>query len=280
MADHAGSTRSTSTSISPTGSRPSTSPRTPTPGSRSARPTGRDASPTSSTATRGDRSTGCGSPASDGDGGRLGAGRPALAGQPGDGRRARGRAPGRPAAWRSAAGCSTRRWRFAAGQGRTAIHSGAFVGTDGGGFLERRGFSAEGQHVYAIRRLDLHSGRAGTGCTTRPRLRRPTTSWSTSSVPLPTTLLDGMVSLHEALNDAPADEGTEPYGVGRRPGPVVRRADDAAPADDVPRAGAARPDRRLGRHEPAVRRRVLAVRRRPRRTPAWCGRIAGTGSGC
>ena len=98
---------------------------------------------------------------------------------------------------------------FAAEQGRGAIHSGAFVGTDGGGFLERRGFSTEGQHVYAIRRLDLHSGRWDR---LYDEAAAAASDYELVHVvgPTPDALLEGMVSLHEALNDAPADEGTEP----------------------------------------------------------------------
>ncbi len=99
---------------------------------------------------------------------------------------------------------------FAAGQGRGALHSGAFVGTDGPPFLEHRGFTSEGQHVYAIRRLDLHAG-------SWDRLYEEAASAAADYElvhvvgPTPDALLDAMVGLHDALNDAPLDEGTEPW---------------------------------------------------------------------
>ena len=130
-------------------------------------------------------------------------------GQPGDGRRARGVV--HPEVRRRGIGgrLLDEAVGFAAGQGRGAIHSGAFVGTDGGGFLERRGFSTEGQHVYAIRRLDLHSGR-WIGCTTRRRLWRRTTSWSTSSVPLRTHCSTAWSACTRRSTTRPPTRGPEP----------------------------------------------------------------------
>jgi GNAT superfamily N-acetyltransferase len=99
---------------------------------------------------------------------------------------------------------------FAAEQGRTAVYSGAFLGTDGPGFLEAQGFTSEGQHVYAVRRLDLHAGHGW------DRLHDEAAAAATDYELVhvvgatPDELLDGMVTLHEAINDAPADEGTEP----------------------------------------------------------------------
>ena len=83
--------------------------------------------------------------------------------------------------------------------------------TDGVPFLESHGFTDAGQHVYAIRRLDLHHG--GTHWA---RLHEEAAAVATDYELLhvvgatPDELLDGMVALHEAINDAPADEGSEP----------------------------------------------------------------------
>ena len=177
-------------------------------------------------------------------GGRLGAGRPPLAGQPGDGRRARGRAPG-PRRRGIGGRLLDEAVGFAAEQGRTRrplrrVRRHRRRRLPGAARVHRKGSTSMRSAGSTCTRG------AGTGCTTRPPLSPSDYELVHVVGPTPDALLDGMVSLHEALNDAPADEGTS-RRVGRRPGPVVRRADDEAPADDVPRAGAPRPDRRAGR---------------------------------
>ena len=100
---------------------------------------------------------------------------------------------------------------FAADRGRSDLRSGAFLGTDGVPFLDSHGFTDAGKHVYAIRRLDLHHG--GTNW---DRLHEEAAAVAADYELLhvvgstPDELLDGMVALHEAINDAPADEGSEP----------------------------------------------------------------------
>jgi GNAT superfamily N-acetyltransferase len=95
--------------------------------------------------------------------------------------------------------------------GRTALHSGAWAGGDGTAFLDARGFTTAGQHRYAVRRLDLHQDTAGFD---RLRAEAATAARDYELVrvtgPAPGELLAGLVALHEAINDAPADEGQEP----------------------------------------------------------------------
>ncbi|MCW2842982.1 MAG: GCN5-related N-acetyltransferase [Nocardioides sp.] len=100
---------------------------------------------------------------------------------------------------------------FARDHGRTKLVTGAWRGTDGIGFLDASGFSTAGQHPYAVRRLDLH---------------RDTSRWDRAydeaaavasdyelvrvAGPADEAMVPGLVALHEAINDAPADEGMEP----------------------------------------------------------------------
>jgi GNAT superfamily N-acetyltransferase len=101
---------------------------------------------------------------------------------------------------------------FCAGSGRTVINSGAFLGTDGVPFLEDHGFTSAGKGVYAIRRLDLH-----VDTTSWDRLHDEAAAAATDYDlihvvgPTPDDLVDGMVTLHDAINDAPSDEGRESY---------------------------------------------------------------------
>lgn len=96
--------------------------------------------------------------------------------------------------------------------GRERVYSGALDGTPGGAALQAWGLvPTEGR--YAVRRVDLHA--------------TPTTSWRQLSDeaaahagdyelvrlvgPTPHELLPGLALLHEAINDAPAnDHGEEP----------------------------------------------------------------------
>ena len=96
--------------------------------------------------------------------------------------------------------------------GRTSIATLAWVGTDGVPFLEARGFSTSGQHPYEVRRLDL----PGTPTARWQQLydeaapRAADYELSRLVGPTPGDLLDGLVALHEAINDAPADTWLEP----------------------------------------------------------------------
>lgn len=96
-------------------------------------------------------------------------------------------------------------------RGRTALHAGAWEGTDGVGFLEAQGFSSTGQQRYTVRRLDLHEDLARV-----ERLRAEAAAGAADyelvrlREPAPDDLVPGLVALHEAINDAPADAGQEP----------------------------------------------------------------------
>jgi GNAT superfamily N-acetyltransferase len=95
---------------------------------------------------------------------------------------------------------------------RTFVTTMAWEDTDGVPFLEAQGFTTSGQHPYDVRRLDLHETPA-----TRWRHLYDEAAESAGDYelvhvvgPTPDNLIDGMVALHEAINDAPADEGMEP----------------------------------------------------------------------
>ena len=94
---------------------------------------------------------------------------------------------------------------------RTSVHTIAWAGTDTVGFLEARDFTTAGRHAYAVRRLDLHAdperidrlyaeARAAAGDYELVRIAGPA----------PEAMVDELVGLHAAINDAPADEGMEP----------------------------------------------------------------------
>jgi GNAT superfamily N-acetyltransferase len=100
---------------------------------------------------------------------------------------------------------------FAAEHDRTAVQSGAFVGSDGIGFLEAQGFHSEGQHPYALRMLDLHTGRTWDRLYDESAAVAADYELLHSVGETPDELIDGLVDLYEAMNDAPADEGSEPH---------------------------------------------------------------------
>ena len=100
---------------------------------------------------------------------------------------------------------------FAREHGRTQLTTGAWQGTDGTGFLEAQGFTTAGQHPYAVRRLDLHDepsrwdavyAEAATAAAGYELVR--------VVGPADEAMVPDLVALHEAINDAPADEGMEP----------------------------------------------------------------------
>jgi GNAT superfamily N-acetyltransferase len=101
---------------------------------------------------------------------------------------------------------------FAREHDRTAITTGTWAGTAGIDFLGARGFTTAGQHLYAVRRLDLHED-----ADRFDRLHAEASAAAAGDYellhvagPAPEELLPGLVALHEAINDAPADEGQEP----------------------------------------------------------------------
>lgn len=133
-------------------------------------------------------------------------------------------------------------------RGRTNVRAWTWAGTDGVGFLAARGFSDAGQLPMAVRRLDLHDD--------PDRFDRLAREAAVAAAeydlvrvvgPAPDDLVAGLVVLHEAINDAPADEGLEP---------------DVWDADRVRAYDASMVDRRQTTY------RVLA-RHRP--TGAWAG---------
>jgi GNAT superfamily N-acetyltransferase len=99
---------------------------------------------------------------------------------------------------------------FVSEQGRTSVHSGAYAGSDGVGFLEAQGFSTDGQHPYAIRVLDLHAGRTWDRLYDEAAPAANDYELLHTVGPTPDELVDGLVGLYDAMNDAPADDGSEP----------------------------------------------------------------------
>ena len=95
--------------------------------------------------------------------------------------------------------------------GRTSVSTIAWEGSDGVPFLESHGFTTSGQLPYDVRRVDVHA-------TPPSRWQQLSDEAATRSGdyelvritgPTPDDLLDAMVALHDAINDAPADEGME-----------------------------------------------------------------------
>ncbi|GAB3763862.1 GNAT superfamily N-acetyltransferase [Nocardioides ginsengisegetis] len=100
---------------------------------------------------------------------------------------------------------------FAGERDRTQLTTGAWLGTDGIGFLGARGFGTQGQHQYAVRRLDLHEDP-----TRWDRLYGEAAAVASGyelvrvAGPADEAMVPDLVALHEAINDAPADDGREP----------------------------------------------------------------------
>ena len=95
--------------------------------------------------------------------------------------------------------------------GRSMIYAGAYEGSDGVPALEALGFSREGQGVNAVRRVDVHGS---------PSMRWDelydealTRAGEYALVhqvgPTPEEMVEDMVSLHDAINDAPLDDPEE-----------------------------------------------------------------------
>lgn len=99
---------------------------------------------------------------------------------------------------------------FTREHGRTSLTCIAWAGSDGIGFLEANGFTTAGRHPYAVRRLDLHEDGHF------DRLHDEATASATDyelvriAGPAPEEMVPDLVGVHEAINDAPADEGMEP----------------------------------------------------------------------
>ena len=92
--------------------------------------------------------------------------------------------------------------------GRPKVYSGAYEGSDGLPALTKLGFSSTGLGVNAVRRLDVHGAHAGLW----DRLYAETLAHASEYElvhqvgPTPEDLIDGMVTLHEAITDAPLDD--------------------------------------------------------------------------
>jgi len=96
--------------------------------------------------------------------------------------------------------------------GRTSATTMAWEGTAGVPFLQARGFTTAGQHPYAVRRLDLHDTPSSRWRQLYDEAAAYSGDYELVHVvgPTPDELVDDMVALHDAINDAPADDGMEP----------------------------------------------------------------------
>lgn len=100
---------------------------------------------------------------------------------------------------------------FAREHERTKLTTMAWRGTDGIGFLDARGFDTAGQHPYAVRRVDLHED-PNRWDRLYAEAARAAEDYELVRVtgPADETMIPDLVALHDAINDAPADEGMEP----------------------------------------------------------------------
>jgi GNAT superfamily N-acetyltransferase len=99
---------------------------------------------------------------------------------------------------------------FTRDAGRRQLNTSAWDGTAGGAFLEGRGFSTARRLVNAVRRLELDDdGRID-------RLYDEAAAHASAyelvrlGGPTPPEMIDEMVAVHAAINDAPTDDGWEP----------------------------------------------------------------------
>lgn len=92
--------------------------------------------------------------------------------------------------------------------GRHRVYSGSFRGTGGGPALEALGFSRDGLGVNAIRRVDLHAAEPGQWDRLYDEASGPASDYDLVHLvgPTPDDLLDDLVILHAAINDAPPDD--------------------------------------------------------------------------
>lgn len=92
--------------------------------------------------------------------------------------------------------------------GRHRVYAGSFRGTGGGPVLEALGFSRDGLGVNAIRRVDLHAAEPGRWDRLYDDATRAGSEYELVHLvgPTPVDLLDDLVILHAAINDAPPDD--------------------------------------------------------------------------
>ena len=92
--------------------------------------------------------------------------------------------------------------------GRSKVYSGDYEGSEGIAALAALGFSSAGLGVNAVRRLDVHGAPSGLF----DRLHEQALAHAGQYEPIhqvgptPEHVIDGMVTLHEAINDAPHDD--------------------------------------------------------------------------
>lgn len=139
---------------------------------------------------------------------------------------------------------------FAREQGRERIYTGAWRGGDATKALPAMGFSAEGMAVNAVRRLDLHAAPHGLWDRLYDEALGHARDYDLVRLagPTPDELMDDMVTLHEAINDAPRDDADTELDVW-----------DAERVRDYDRAMARR------------RQTTYRVMARHRQTGAWAG---------
>jgi GNAT superfamily N-acetyltransferase len=97
---------------------------------------------------------------------------------------------------------------LAAEKGRSKIYTGAWRGSDGESALPSLRFSSAGQAVYAVRRVDVHGAPPGLWDRLYDEALGHARDYELVRQvgPTPDDRLDGMVALHEAINDAPSDD--------------------------------------------------------------------------
>ncbi len=95
---------------------------------------------------------------------------------------------------------------------RTRISAVVWEGYAGEPFLLRHGFTSSGMHPYEVRRLDLHGTSASHWRRLHDEVAEPAADYELVHVvgPTPDDLVDDLVALHDAINDAPADDDMEP----------------------------------------------------------------------
>jgi GNAT superfamily N-acetyltransferase len=91
---------------------------------------------------------------------------------------------------------------------RKKVYAGAFRGGAGSPALEAMGFTSEGLGVNAVRRVDLHTAPHGLWDRLYDEAAERASDYELVRLvgPTPDDLLDDMVSLHAAINDAPLDD--------------------------------------------------------------------------
>ncbi|HSE72662.1 MAG TPA: GNAT family N-acetyltransferase [Nocardioidaceae bacterium] len=92
--------------------------------------------------------------------------------------------------------------------GRTQVRTGAWRGSDGEAALPALGFSSEGIGTNAVRRIDVHGTPTATWDRVYDEAAVPAADYELVHLvgPTPEDLLEDMVTLHAAINDAPMDD--------------------------------------------------------------------------